>query len=201
MRNFHHFIAALIAGFTLVYGRCNAQQQPDIVRDRDGNTYTVRSFPDDRIWMTENLKINIPGSYCYENKTENCNGYGRLYTWTSAVEGCEELGAGWHLPTNGEWQKLASSFGGVRDDSKDSGRTAFSILKYGGTSQFNAMFGGGRDPDSVYRRMEAHGFFWTATEANPTTAWFYNFGKNGQLLNRHEGEKQRAVSVRCVKSK
>ena len=199
MRRFHHVITVLFAMLTLIQGRANAQQQPGIVRDRDVNTYTVKSFPDNRIWMTENLKINIPGSNCYENKTENCNRYGRLYTWASAVEGCAAMGEGWHLPTNEEWQKLASSFGGVRDDSKDSGRTAFSTLKFGGTSQFNAMFGGSRDPDSVYRRLEAHGFFWTATETNPTTAWFYNFGKNGQLLNRHEGEKQRAVSVRCIK--
>jgi uncharacterized protein (TIGR02145 family) len=81
----------------------------------------------------------------------------------------------------------------------DSGRAAFSALRYGGIAGFNALFGGSRDPDSVYRRLEAHGFYWTATGIDAATAWFYNFGKNGQMLNRHEGEKQRAASVRCVK--
>ena len=95
---------------------------------------------------------------------------------------------------------MASSFGGVRDDSKDSGRTAYSAWMDGGNAQFNALFGGSRDPDSVYRRLEAHGFYWTATETSAATAWFYNFGKNGRMLNRHEdGEKQRAASVRCIR--
>jgi uncharacterized protein (TIGR02145 family) len=110
------------------------------------------------------------------------------------------VGGGWRLPTNEEWQQMASSFGGVRDDSKDSGRTAYSALVNGGKSQFNALFGGSRDPDSVYRRLEAHGFYWTATETSIETAWFYNFGKNGKMLNRHEdGDKQRAASVRCIR--
>jgi hypothetical protein len=39
-----------------------------------------------------------------------------------------------------------------------------------------------------------------ATETGTTTAWVYNFGKNGKMLNRHEdGEKQRAASVRCIR--
>jgi len=32
------------------------------------------------------------------------------------------------------------------------------------------------------------------------SAWFYNFGKGGQAVNRHrQGNKQMAVSVRCIK--
>jgi uncharacterized protein (TIGR02145 family) len=201
MRDFHNLIAFFIAvGFTLIHRPISAQQQPGTIRDKDGNIYTIKSFPDNKIWITENLKINIPGSYCYEGKTENCDRYGRLYTWTSARQGCKALGEGWSLPTNEKWQHMASSFGGVRDDSKDSGRAAYNALMDGGKSQFNALFGGSRDPDSVYRRLEAHGFYWTATETGATTACFYNFGKNGKMLNRHEdGEKQRAASVRCVK--
>jgi len=200
MNKLCHIIASLFAvGLTSIYNDSSGQK-PDIIKDKDGNTYTIESFPDNKIWMTGNLKINIPGSYCYEDKGENCDRYGRLYVWTSAIEGCKALGEDWRLPTNEEWQQMASSFGGVRDDSRDSGRTAYSALKVGGEAGFNALFGGSRDPDSVYQRLEAHGFYWTATETSTTTAWFYNFGKNAQMLNRHEdGEKQRAASVRCVK--
>lgn len=201
MIDFHKSLTTSIItiGLTLIHDPVNAQQQPGTVKDKDGNIYTIKTFPGSKIWMTENLKINIPGSYCYDGKTENCDRYGRLYTWTSAIEGCIALGKGWRLPTNEEWQQMASSFGGVRDDSKDSGRTAYSALMDGGRSQFNALFGGSRDPDSAYRRLEAHGFYWTATETSTQTAWFYNFGKNGKMLNRHEGEKDRAASVRCIK--
>ena len=193
-----HIIANIIV-VSLIVARAEGQQEVSVLKDKEGNTYTTKSFPDNKIWMTENLKVDIPGSYCYEGKTENCERYGRLYTWTSAIEGCKALGGGWHLPTNKEWQQMASSFGGVWGDSRDSGRTAYTALTSGGTTGFNALFGGSRDPDSVYRRMEAHGFYWTATQSEAGTAWFYNFGKNGQMLNRHEGEKERAASVRCVR--
>jgi hypothetical protein len=43
-------------------------------------------------------------------------------------------------------------------------------------------------------------FNWSASESNPDTAWFYNFGKGGLALNRQrEGKKQTAASVRCIK--
>jgi len=62
--------------------------------------------------------------------------------------------------------------------------------------------GGGRVSDAErYARLEAHGFYWTASESGPTSAWLYNFGKGGLSLNRHrDGNKQMAVSVRCVRN-
>jgi uncharacterized protein (TIGR02145 family) len=41
-------------------------------------------MPDNKLWMTTNLKINIPGSYCYGDMGQNCEQNGRLYTWESA---------------------------------------------------------------------------------------------------------------------
>lgn len=202
MSNCHHIVTTFLiaAGLNLVNDHVNGQQQPGTLKDRDGNTYTIKAFPDDKIWMTENLKINIPGSYCYESNADNCNHYGRLYTWKSAAEGCKALGEGWRLPTNEEWRQMARPFGGALEDSKDSGRAAFNALIYGGNAGFNAVFGGTRDANGDYRRLGAHGFYWTATETDTATASFYNLGKNGRMLNRiGDGEKQRAISVRCVK--
>ena len=89
----------------------------------------------------------------------------------------------------------------MRDDADDEGKAAYAALFSGGRSGFNAVYGGTRNADDrQYLRLEAHGFYWTASETAPDTAWFYNFGKGGQLLNRHrDGEKRRAISVRCVK--
>jgi len=36
-------------------------------------------------WMAENLNYNAKGSKCYEDKQENCEKYGRLYYWTTAM--------------------------------------------------------------------------------------------------------------------
>jgi uncharacterized protein (TIGR02145 family) len=158
-------------------------------------------MPDGREWSTENLNVTTGQSYCYDNSEQNCRQYGRLYTWESALQACRALGGGWRLPTNEEWRQLARHYGGVRQESADLGKAAYTALIAGGTSGFNVVYGGGRtDKSGEYLRLGDHGFYWSATEARTDHAWFYNFGKNGQSLNQHEdGEKLRAFSVRCVK--
>jgi uncharacterized protein (TIGR02145 family) len=157
-------------------------------------------MPDGKQWTTANLSVNTEQSYCYENAELNCRRYGRLYTWESAQRACQSLGDGWRLPTNDEWKQMAKHYGGVRDDSDDNGSAAFKALMAGGQSGFNAVFGGGRAQDGQYARVKAHGFYWTASESGPGTAWFYNFGQ-ARVLNRHsDGEKQRAFAVRCVRN-
>ncbi|MGA2741381.1 MAG: FISUMP domain-containing protein [Bryobacteraceae bacterium] len=155
---------------------------------------------DGKQWTTNNLDVKNVPSYCYDDAEINCLRYGRLYTWESAQRGCRSLGDGWRLPTNDEWRQLAKPYGGVREDSDDSGKAAYKTLLTGGNSGFNALLGGGRSDDGQYARLEAHGFYWTASESDPASAWFYNFGKGGLSLNRHNnGEKRRAFSVRCVR--
>jgi uncharacterized protein (TIGR02145 family) len=157
-------------------------------------------MPDGKQWTTENLDVYTDPSYCYDDAEPNCRRYGRLYTWESAQRGCRSLGDGWRLPTNDEWRQMAKHYGGVRDDSADTGKAAFTALFDGGPSGFKAVLGGGRSQDGQYARMDAHGFYWTATESSQATAWFYNFGRGGLALNRHgDGEKQRAFSVRCIR--
>ena len=159
-----------------------------------------RQMADDRPWTTFNLNLTIADSYCYADAERNCRQYGRLYTWKAAGEACRALGEGWRLPSAEEWRRLARRYGGVSDESPDSGRAAFRELSVGGSSAFDAVLGGGRDGQGGgYARLDAHGFYWTATEDGPTTAGYYNFGKGGQALHfQSEGAKDRAFSVRCI---
>ena len=156
---------------------------------------------DGKQWTTENLTVDTDGSFCYGDANTNCRRYGRLYTWEAARQGCRSLGDGWRLPTDDEWRELAKHHGGVREDSQDGGKASYSALLRGGSSGFDALLGGGLVPDEGhYARLEEHGFYWSASESSPGNAWFYNFGKGGLSLNRQrEGNKQMAVSVRCVK--
>jgi uncharacterized protein (TIGR02145 family) len=158
-------------------------------------------MPDGRQWTTGNLNVDAAGSHCYEDAESNCRRYGRLYTWDSAQQVCRSFGEGWHLPTNEEWQRLAKHYGGVRDDSEDEGRAAYAALVAGGKAAFDIQLGGNREPDTAqYARLDAHGFYWTASESDAVNAWFYNFGRGGLSLNRHrEGSKRMAISVRCVR--
>ena len=169
-------------------------------RKASGTMLSSKRMADGKQWMTHNLDVNTAPSYCYEDVELNCRRYGRLYTWESARRGCQSLGDGWRLPTNDEWRQMANHYGGIRGDSDDSGKAAYKALLIGGSSGFNAVLGGGRSDDGQYARLEAHGFYWTASESDSASACFYNFGKGGLALHRQSGgEKQRAFSVRCIR--
>ena len=208
------FLRNIIAAAILVtIGSCNTthslgqsqtgtvKQQDSLLADADGNRYPVKVFAGHSLWMTANLNLNIPDSYCYENATKNCEQYGRLYTWETAKQGCSLLGEGWRLPTKDEWEQLTDLYGGVfKRDSSGSGKSAYKELLKPGNAQFNVVLGGGRAPDNGYRRGDAHGFYWTATESDNSMAYFLNFGKGSQTLYlQNDGEKADAFSVRCVK--
>lgn len=175
--------------------RVSAQTQ-----ESSGTMYSPKRMADGKWWMTQNLNVYTVPSYCYEDAEPNCRRYGRLYTWESARRGCESLGDGWRLPTDSEWRRMSKLYGGVSADSDDRGKAAYKALLVGGSSGFDALLGGGRSEDGQYARLEAHGFYWTASEISSTTGWFYNFGRGGQALHRQDGgEKQAAYSVRCVR--
>ena len=174
-------------------------QRSDETRTLGEASYSFRRMADGKQWTTHNLGVDIAQSYCYDDSELNCRSYGRLYTWESAQHGCRALGNGWRLPTDDEWRELAKQHGGVMEDSDDTGKGAYEALILGGDSGFDGVLGGGRGGDGRYARLEAHGFYWTASETTPATAWFYNFGKGGAALNRQrEGSKHMAASVRCV---
>jgi uncharacterized protein (TIGR02145 family) len=165
-----------------------------------GTMYGSKRMADGKQWTTHNLNVKNVPSYCYEDAETNCLQYGRLYTWESARRGCQSLGDGWRLPTDDEWRQLAKHYGGVSADSDDRGKAAYQALLAGGNSGFNALLGGGRSNDGRYARLEAHGFYWTVSEIDSASGWFYNFGRGGQALHRQDGgEKQSAFSVRCVR--
>jgi uncharacterized protein (TIGR02145 family) len=164
-----------------------------------GNNHASRRMADGKEWTTSNASIDVDGSYCYAESDVNCRQYGRLYTWQAALRACESLGSGWRLPTDAEWRGLAKRYGGVREDARDGGKDAYTALMSGGRSGFGAVLGGDHDSGG-FARLGAHGLYWTASETGAATALFYNFGKGGQSLSRHTaGDKQMAVSVRCVR--
>jgi len=163
-------------------------------------TIASKRMLDGKQWTTTNLSVETESSYCYQDDELKCRQYGRLYTWESAKRACQSLADGWRLPTDSEWGQMAKHYGGVSQDSNDGGKAAYGALLVGGSSGFNALLGGGRSQEGEYARLEAHGFYWTATEDASATAVFYNFAKGKFALHRQSGgEKPRAFSVRCIR--
>jgi len=186
----------VMGGFALNCSRELSAQDPTA----SAALHSARRMADGRQWTTLNLSVNTDPSYCYDDSETNCLRYGRLYTWESAARACESLAHGWRLPTDEEWRQLAKHYGGVSEDSEDRGKGAYKALSPGGDARFNAVLGGGRSQDGQYARLQAHGFYWTASENDRAAAWFYNFGQGSQGLHRQSGgEKGSAFSVRCVR--
>ncbi|MBV9767169.1 MAG: hypothetical protein JOZ48_20180 [Acidobacteriaceae bacterium] len=195
-------VCVVVVALSMAFGSLTPLSQRLSAQEQNASStlYPSKRMADRKEWTTRNLNVNIVPSYCYDDAELNCGQYGRLYTWESARRVCQSLGEGWRLPTHAEWRQLAKHYGGVSEDSDDRGKAAYKALLAGGNSGFDALLGGGRSGDGQYARLEAHGFYWTASESDQASGWFYNFGRGGQALHRQSGgEKQRAFSVRCVR--
>ena len=167
-------------------------KKPKPVKDmftdsRDGQQYKYVEVNDKR-WMADNLNYETEGSWCYEGNVENCNNWGRLYTWNSAKEACPD---GWHLPDNEEWNNLIWTMGG--DD------VAGKALKEGGKSGFDALMAGYRDKQNFYGKIDTSAYFWTATEQNEKYALFKGIYKDYSNIGPYPYTKADGFSVRCVK--
>lgn len=82
--------------------------------------------------MTDNLKVNVPQSWCYDNATEKCAQYGRLYTFEAAAQACPLPGEGWRLPTADEWAQLVVLYGHGAKDTLAMRKAAYKSLLYPG---------------------------------------------------------------------
>ncbi len=157
-------------------------------------TYDIVKI-DTQIWMAENLNY-FPGgstnSWCYEGNNENCDKYGRLYDWATAMAlpgtcnaGCNtEINPqhrgicpeGWHLPSREEWQTLVD-FAGDSSGTKLKSATGWVNNGLGlivGTDDygFNALPGGFRE--ASFRNAGSYGYWWTTGDSNFAYYWVMN---------------------------
>ena len=96
-----------------VFLGCGEDEPGVFVDPRDGQKYETVNI-DDYIWMAKNLNYGA-GKFaeplCYDMRDSNCKKSGRLYNWETAMNACP---AGWHLPSNKEWEDLEEAVGGWR---------------------------------------------------------------------------------------
>lgn len=164
--------------------------------ERDGKTYKTVVIGK-QTWMAENLNYESRYSYCYEDKTENCAKYGRLYTWSGAMEACP---AGWGLPSLEEFQILLAAVGGQAIAGKVLKSTEGWRDGGNGTDDygFSALPAGYRYDDTTFLYQGEYGQFWSTSGST----WIYQLevtfdSDSAYIFSLY---REFGFSVRCLKS-
>jgi len=176
-------------------------------------------------WMAENLNYDAgSGSYCYgDNNT--CDTYGRfLYDWATAMNGASSSDAspsgvqgvcpsGWHLPSDTEWETMASfvaSDAGLTAKSGDDWTEIGTVLKANsslwdintGTDAygFAGLPGGYRFTAGSYPNVGHYGYWWSSTEYSSIDAYNRSLFSNDAFFYRSSHGKNHGYSIRCLKN-
>ena len=172
------------------------------VDTRDGKNYKWIRVGE-QIWMAENLNyIAYKGSWCYGNKTEGCNIFGRLYNWQIAQNICPQ---GWHIPSKNEWEILCTSLfklkGVTGGGLKEPGSTHWKSPNSGAIYQsgFNALPGGARDPDGLFYYIGEFGYWWAAPGVNNNSPVSLVLNYSNPKVIYNDIGKNYGFSVRCLK--
>ena len=193
---------------------------------RDGQMYRTVAIGT-QVWMAQNLNYHAQNSWCYDNKASNCNVYGRLYSWTSAmgVDASfaaasaklhkEHQGAcpdGFHMPTSADMKALVTYMNKHNKHEQEKSGTLLK-MKFSwmhseewpeGTDRFGfgAMAAGFRNAKGSFKEMGKDADFWVAEESNtPTHAPYWNlYYDNDEFLGDYSKNKLYAYSVRCLKN-
>jgi len=154
-----------------------------------------------QIWMAQNLNDPSKGGKCYDDKPENCEKYGRLYTWEEAKKACP---TGWRLPSNEEWQTLVDFAGGDGVAGKKlkakSGWNKYEGKSGNGTDDFgfSALPGGNGYSDGSFDIVGSYGGWWSSSENNSGIAYGLGMDYNIEHAYWINFSKTSLFSVRCL---
>jgi len=176
---------------------------------RDGRVYKTVKIGE-QIWMAENLAYLTEGSKYYNDDLANYGKYGRLYDFAAAKKACP---AGWHLPSDAEWQELVDFVSGddVGDEyageklkaKKEWNKNKNKLGDKLGTDDYDfaALPSGSCKPGNDCEGMGQHCAWWSSTEYDENEAYtwfiFYDYGD----IYRHINKKAMFCSVRCIEDK
>ena len=170
-----------------------------ITDPRDGQVYPTVQIGT-LCWLQRNMNYQTGNSWCYDNNSSNCNTYGRLYDWETALRACP---SGWHLPSDKECTKLTEFLGGgnvAGGKLKESGKTHWQSPNIGASnsSGFTALPGGLRYYDGDFDSHTSVANFWSSSQVSEATAWYWALICSGDYVYRFNYGKEGGFSARCL---
>jgi uncharacterized protein (TIGR02145 family) len=220
--------SVLLAVFLLLTcsdDKATSPSPSNTVTDIDGNVYPTVTIGS-QVWMARNLKVMhyrngdsianiiadtawsnlITGAYCnYNNDTAYATTYGRMYNWYAVKDNRNIAPAGWHVPTDAEWQTLIDYLGGsdvAGGKLKEAGFEHWITPNTGATNEsgFSALPGGMRSASGAYGYIRVDGHFWSSTEFDAGLAWYRPMHAGSTIVTRNYGSVNFGFSVRCVRN-
>lgn len=188
---------------------------PTFIDSRDGKVYNTVQIGN-QCWMKENLNYETGNSWCYENNPANCNIYGKLYDWNSAMSACP---SGWHLPSDAEWTVLtdyvssqtayrcnsnviniAKSLAAITNWNTSTNTCAIgNNLSANNATGFSGLPGGCRNSDGSFRYLSGTSLWWSSSHDYALLAKEWRLeGDYADVSNYWDG-KFNGYSVRCIK--
>jgi uncharacterized protein (TIGR02145 family) len=203
------------------------------VKDIDGNTYATIQIGT-QVWMAENLRTRryqngdpIPnvtdneawsllttGAWAHYENTHNYEEpYGNIYNWYTVNDSRNVCPAGWHVPTDAEWNTLvnyldphngstgefSSTAGGKM---KSSALVYWNVHSRGVTNRygFSGIPSGGRyDFDGSFHHLGANGYWWCDSEIVSGLASYRYLTSDNADIRRNAFNKRDGFSVRCLR--
>ena len=203
-----------------------------LVDPRDGRVYKTLEIGKN-IWMAENLRYsdsvsseNLKGqTWCYDNDEKYCELFGRLYSWTAAMDipsvyqdslyrGARGSGIcpeGWHLPDNADAYAFPYLEGGSIFSSfmtLGQNESGFSMIP--GGAAFDVVDDSGNEMvytgEKEFRDKGKRAYVWMSSIESRNNAWTMSFVLNGDYEFHSEEDRNLMARsfgafVRCVKDK
>jgi uncharacterized protein (TIGR02145 family) len=196
-------------------------EQP-LIDERDGKIYRTTTIGI-QTWMAENLNYEPDGGNgrCYDDDPKNCDKYGRLYDWATAVTVCP---SGWRLPSESDMDYLIIRLGGYDaaggklkaksgwiGASIDIGNGYIVIDESGngsGTDNYGfSALPGGQFDGNAFEDIQHEGYWWKLDEENYSNGIFESIHLSSYsqyiLVHVHfiedEVSEHLMYSVRCLR--
>jgi uncharacterized protein (TIGR02145 family) len=200
-----------------------------------GYTYATVVLGNGQEWMAENLRTTtyangdpIPnvtdgnawiqlttGAWAhYENNASYENPYGKLYNWYAVADPRNVCPAGWHVPTDAEWNTLVGYLDPTYYPNANGSQSVtaggkmkstgmqYWILNEGATNEsgFSGLPGGGRNLDNGnFYSLGSYGYWWSASESGAEFAWFRYLTNDDAVIGRGSIYDRYGFSVRCLR--
>lgn len=216
------FILYFVSAFFI--SKAQIQKQNTFTDPRDGELYKTVKIGE-QLWMAENLRYKVEGSYLHPNNPSEK--YGRLYSWMAVMNGdvSDSTGqggvqgicpSGWHVPSDAEWDTLELTLGMQLSDVLTFGARGIHGKQMKSTTEWQdyfeewEMLSGNGSNSSGFNAFPAGKYYWGTFYYFGYFAYFWTSTKNHngvlfrKLASVNEGVTRNALnsgdaySCRCL---